>query len=154
MKDLFYRLSEQTVYQRFFQSLRSMPHRGLVHFVHVDFSNEMAIVGLVSDPQQPEREEIICVGRYFVNRATNIAEVSYLVRDDYQRRGLGSFLIRYLARVARNSGVEGFVAEILPDNTPAMKVMHKIGLPVETTVDQGSYRLSVSFHRPVPHSQD
>ena len=150
MKDLFYRLSEQSIYQRFFQSLRSMPHRGLVHFVHVDFSNEMAIVAVLQDPQQPEREEIVGVGRYFMNRSNNIAEVSYLVRDDYQRRGIGSFLIRYLARIARNSGVEGFVAEVLPDNTAAMKVLHKIGLPVETTIAEGSYRLSVSFHRPTP----
>ena len=148
MKDLFYRLSEQSVYQRFFESLRSMPHRDLVHFVHVDFLNEMAIVGVVQSPDQPEREEIVAVGRYFMNRSTSIAEVSYIVRDDYQRRGIGSFLIRYLARIARNSGVEGFVAEILPDNLAAMKVLHKIGLPVETVVDEGSYRLSVSFHRP------
>jgi acyl-CoA hydrolase/RimJ/RimL family protein N-acetyltransferase len=148
MKDLFYRLSEQTIYQRFFQSLRSMPHRGLVRFVHVDFSNEMAIVGVVRNPQTPEREEIICVGRYFMNRANNIAEISYLVRDDYQRRGIGTFLVRYVARIARNSGVEGFVAEILPDNTAAMKVLHKLGLPVETVISEGSYRLSVSFHRP------
>jgi acyl-CoA hydrolase/RimJ/RimL family protein N-acetyltransferase len=148
MKDLFYRLSEQSVYQRFFQSLRSMPHRGLVHFVHVDFSSEMAIVGVVQDAKEPEREEIICVGRYFLNRANNIAEVSYIVRDDYQRRGIGTFLVRYLSRIARNSGVEGFVAEILPDNTAAMKVLHKLGLPVETVAAEGSYRLSVSFHRP------
>ena len=148
MKDLFYRLSEQSVYQRFFQSLKSMPHRGLVHFVNVDFSNEMAIVGVVLDPRQPEREEIVAVGRYYTDRASGIAEVSYLVRDDYQRRGIGTFVIRYLARIARNSGVEGFVAEILPDNTAAMKVLHKIGVPVETVVAEGNYRLSVSFHRP------
>ena len=148
MKDLFYRLSEQTIYQRFFQSLKSMPHRGLVHFVHIDYSNEMAIVGVVQDRQQPEKEEIVCVGRYFMNRSTNIAEVSYLVRDDYQRRGIGSFLVRYLARIARNTGIEGFVAEILPDNHAAMKVLHKIGLPVETIVSEGNYRLTVSFHRP------
>jgi len=154
MKDLFYRLSEQSVYQRFFQSLRSMPHRGLVHFVHVDYSSEMAIVGIVQDPQQPEREEIIGVGRYFMDRATNIAEVSYIVRDDYQRRGIGTFLIRYLSRIARNSGVEGFVAEILPDNMAAMKVLHKIGLPVETVISEGSYRLSVNFHRPAPAAKD
>jgi len=148
MKDLFYRLSEQSIYQRFFESLRSMPHRGLVRFVHVDFSSEMAIVGVLQDPQMPEREEIVAVGRYFMNRANNIAEVSYLVRDDYQRRGIGTFLIRYLARIARNSGVEGFVAEILPDNTAAMKVLHKIGVPVETVISEGSYRLSVSFQHP------
>ena len=148
MKDLFYRLSEQSIYQRFFESLRSMPHRGLVHFVHVDFSSEMAIVGVVQDPEDPEQEEIVAVARYIMNRSTNLAEVAYLVRDDYQRRGIGSFLIRYLARIARNTGVEGFVAEILPDNMAAMKVFHKIGPPVQTVVSEGSYRLTVSFHHP------
>jgi len=148
MKDLFYRLSDQTVYQRFFRSLKSMPHRDLVHFVHVDYTNEMAIVGLVEDPEKPELEQIICVGRYFLNRAVNIAEVSYLVRDDYQKRGIGSFLVKYVARIARESGIEGFVAEILPENSPAMKILHKLGFPVETILSGGNYQLKVSFGRP------
>ncbi len=145
MRDLFYRLSEQTVYLRFFRSLRSMPHRDLMHFVHVDYSDEMAIVGVVEDPEKPEREQIICVGRYFLNRAMNVAEVSYLVRDDYQRRGIGTFLVRYVARIARENGIEGFVAEILSDNIPAMRVLSKLGFPVETTLSGGNYQLRVSF---------
>jgi acyl-CoA hydrolase len=148
MKDLFYRLSEQTVYQRFFRPLKSMPHRGLVHFVHIDYSHEMAIIGIVQDKEKPEREEIICVGRYYLNRPSTIAEVSYLVRDDYQRQGIGSYLVRYLARIARQSGVEGFVAEVLPDNSPAMKILHKLGFPVETIVSEGNYQLRVVFERP------
>ena len=153
MKDLFYRLSEQTVYLRFFRSLKSMPHRDLVHFVHFDYSNEMGIVGIVQDPEKPEHEEIICVGRYYLNRSTNIAEVSYLVRDDYQKRGIGSYLVRYLARIARESRIAGFEAEILPDNAAAMKVLHKIGFPVETVVSEGNYQLRVLFERPATAPQ-
>ena len=145
LRDLFYRLSPQTVYQRFFRSLKSMPHRDLVHFVHVDFANEMAIVGVVEDPDKPERGRIVCVGRYYVNRASNIAEVSYLVDDQYQRRGIGTYLVRYLARIARENGIGGFEAEILPDNAPAMKVLSKLGLPVETVLAEGNYTLKVSF---------
>jgi len=150
MKDLFYRLSEQTIYHRFFRSLKSMPHRDLVHFVHIDYTNEMGIVGIVQDPDKPEREEIICIGRYYLNRATNIAEVSYLVRDDYQKRGIGSYLVKYLARIARENGIAGFEAEILPDNPPAMKVLHKLGFPVETIASAGNYQLRVRFERPTP----
>ena len=150
MRDLFYRLSEQTVYQRFFRSLKSMPHRDLVHFVNVDYSNEMAIVGVMEDSEKPEREQIICVGRYFLNRSSNVAEVSYLVRDDYQRRGIGTYLVRYIARIARESGIEGFVAEILPDNLPAMKILSKLGFPVETVLSGGNYQLKVSFGRSRP----
>jgi acyl-CoA hydrolase/GNAT superfamily N-acetyltransferase len=150
MKDLFYRLSEQTIYHRFFRSLKSMPHRDLVHFVHIDYTNEMGIVGIVQDPEKPEREEIICIGRYYLNRSTNIAEVSYLVRDDFQKRGIGSYLVKYLARIARENGIAGFEAEILPDNPPAMKVLHKLGFPVETIASAGNYQLRVRFERPAP----
>jgi acyl-CoA hydrolase/GNAT superfamily N-acetyltransferase len=150
MKDLFYRLSEQTIYHRFFRSLKSMPHRDLVHFVHIDYTNEMGIVGIVQDPEKPEREEIICIGRYYLNRSTNIAEVSYLVRDDYQKRGIGSYLVKYLARIARENGIAGFEAEILPDNPAAMKVLHKLGFPVETIASAGNYQLRVRFERPTP----
>ncbi len=148
MRDLFYRLSEQTIYQRFFRSLKSLPHRDLVHFVHIDFTDEMGVVGIVEDPEKPEREEIVCIGRYFVNRATNIAEVSYLVRDDFQHRGIGSFLVRYLSRIARENGVAGFDAEILPDNSAAMKVLHRLGYPVETVVAAGNFQLRVMFGKP------
>ena len=150
MKDLFYRLSEQTIYHRFFRSLKSMPHRDLVHFVHIDYTNEMGIVGIVQDPEKPEREEIIAIGRYYLNRSTNVAEVSYLVRDDFQKRGIGSYLVKYLARIARENGIAGFEAEILPDNPPAMKVLHKLGFPVETIASAGNYQLRVRFERPAP----
>ncbi len=117
-------------------------------FVHIDLTNEMGVVGIVEDPEKPEHEEIVCIGRYFVNRATNIAEVSYLVRDDFQHRGIGSFLVRYLARIARENGVAGFDAEVLSDNAPAMKVLHRLGYPVETVVAAGNYQLRVMFGRP------
>ena len=150
MKDLFYHLSEQSVYQRFFRALRSMPHRGLVPYVHVDYDREMAIVAVAVRPEQPEREEIVAVGRYAIDRATNRAEVAYLVRDDCQRRGIGGFLVRYLARIARASGVEGFVAEVLPDNVAGAKVLGKLGLPMESHRSPGGHQLSVSFRRPGP----
>jgi GNAT superfamily N-acetyltransferase len=147
MKDLFYRCSEQTIYHRFFRSLKSMPHRDLVHFVHIDYTNEMGILGIVRDSEQPEREEIVAVARYYLNRNTNFAEVSYLVRDDYQKRGVGSYVVKYIARIAREKGIAGFDAEILADNPPAMRVLHKLGFPVETNVAGGNYHLRVKFER-------
>ncbi len=150
LKDHFYRLSEQTIYQRFFRSLKSLPHRDLVHFVNIDYTHEMGIIGIVRDPPPSERERIVGVARYFLNPATNIAEVSYVVQDDFQRHGIGTFLVRYLARIARENGIIAFDAEILPDNVAAMKVMHKLGFPVETKVTEGNYLLRVRFDRPIP----
>jgi len=155
MKDLFYQCSEQTIYHRFFRPLKSLPRQDLLHFVQIDYSNEMGIVGIVQNRENPEQEEIICIGRYYHNRATNYAEVSYLVRDDFQGRGIGSFLTKYLARIARENGIAGFEAEILSDNPPAMRVLHKLGFPVETRVYEGTYHLQIRFERPhTPAAED
>ncbi len=154
MKDLFYQCSEQTIYHRFFRPLKSLPRQDLMHFVQIDYSNEMGIVGIVKDGEDPEQEEIICIGRYFMNRATNYAEVSYLVRDDHQKRGIGSYLTKYLARIARENGIAGFDAEVMSDNPPAMRVLHKLGFPVETRVYEGTYHLRIRFERPPPKGGD
>jgi len=49
---------------------------------------------------------------------------------------------------ARETGIAGFYAEILPDNLPAMKVLHKLAFPVKTIATQGNHQLRVRFERP------
>lgn len=145
MKELFYRCSPMTIYQRFFQVLKSMPHRELVRFVHLDYRREMAIVGVTQDPEQREREMIVCVGRYAVDPNTGFAEAAFMVRDDYQRRGIGTRLVKDLVRVARANRVKGFEAEVLGDNVAGLKVFHNLGYSVETDRKEGTYRVRVTF---------
>ncbi len=145
MKELFYRCSPETIYQRFFQVLKSMPHRELVRFVHLDYRREMAIVGVTQDPGRPERELIVCVGRYAVDPNTGFAETAFMVRDDYQRRGIGTHLMKDLVRVARANRVKGFEAEVLGDNIAGIKVFHNLGYSVETDRKEGTYRVRVTF---------
>jgi GNAT superfamily N-acetyltransferase len=76
-----------------------------------------------------------------------MAEVAYLVRDDYQGKGIGKFLVRYLARIARANGVRGFIAETLGDNLKAQRMMYKLGYKVETELVDGNMRLVVHFQK-------
>jgi GNAT superfamily N-acetyltransferase len=71
------------------------------------------------------------------------------VRDDYQGKGIGKFLVRYLARIARANGVRGFIAETLGDNLKAQRMMYKLGYKVETELVDGNMRLVVHFQKEV-----
>ena len=143
MRDLFYACSEETLYHRFFTKLRAMPHRKLKKFVNIDYVNTMALASVTHDD---EHEMIVAVGRYAVDKASNAAEVAFIVRDDWQGQGVGVSMFNQLLEVARKRGVVRFTADVLHDNARMLHIFHKCApTPIESTLDGGVYRLSFSI---------
>ncbi|MCP4629678.1 MAG: GNAT family N-acetyltransferase, partial [bacterium] len=67
------------------------------------------------------------------------------VRDSWQNRGIGSFLLRHLTRIARRNGIAGFVAEVLGENRSMQAVLHKSGLKVESHLVDGTVSFLLDF---------
>ncbi|HOO45238.1 MAG TPA: GNAT family N-acetyltransferase, partial [Deltaproteobacteria bacterium] len=63
----------------------------------------------------------------------------------WQNRGIGTFLLRYLIRIARQKNIKGFTADVLSRNTPMMKVFAKSGFPMKTNLEYGIYELELPF---------
>ncbi|MBM4237859.1 MAG: GNAT family N-acetyltransferase, partial [Euryarchaeota archaeon] len=138
MKDLFYSFSEQSIYQRFMGPKMAMPHRELQHFVNVDYDAKIAIVAIV---REKERSRIIAVGRYDLDKRTNVAEVAFAVHDDWQNKRIGTALMEILVRIGRERGIKAFTAEVLAENRPMLNLFHHSGLEVETKYEGNTYLL-------------
>jgi acyl-CoA hydrolase/GNAT superfamily N-acetyltransferase len=143
MKEFFYSFTDKSFYQRFFSHQVAMPHSKLQHLVNPDYDEEMAITGLI---QEGGRDFIIAVGRYYLDQSTNMAEIAFIVRDNYQQKGIGTFLLQYLIEIAKKRGIKGFKAEILTENMVMLHVIHKCGYPVQSKLEGDSYSISIIFN--------
>lgn len=143
MRDLFYALSQETVYRRFLSYVERFGQKQIQDFVYVDHRNEVAIVGTVPEAHG---EDIIAVGRYYLDPKSNRAEVALVVHDRWQRKGIGTFLLKYLTAIARRHGIGGFTAEVLHRNRAMQAVLNKVDCKVTRQLSDGvcSFRLDFS----------
>lgn len=138
LQDLFYRASEQSSYERFLGHVSKPSHEELLRWADIDYDLSVALVATVG-------EEIVALGRYDVDPATRLAEVSLLVLDDWQGRGVGTVLFRRLAEIARARGVAGFSGDVLVNNARMLAIFNETGNPVESTLSGGVYHVRMSF---------
>jgi ribosomal protein S18 acetylase RimI-like enzyme len=75
-------------------------------------------------------------GRYVMLQPGR-AEAAFTVVDQHQGRGLGTVLLRHLAAIAAGAGIDEFVAEVLPDNTPMLEVFEHSGFPLTSRREPG-----------------
>ncbi|MDX2052805.1 MAG: GNAT family N-acetyltransferase [Polyangiaceae bacterium] len=140
LQRLFYELSDESIYARFLMYKRAHPHEEIQQLVDSDYQNSMGLVVC-----EPEGSEIIGMCRYDVEAATKLAEIAFVVRDDWQGRGIGTLLLQRMSEIAKARGVVGFCAEVLVSNKPMLMVFHRSGLQVRTQRDGAVYHLEAYF---------
>src|SRR3982750_411607 len=112
------RLSETTIYLRFFGSLEEFPEEKAQYFSHVDGVDHFALVAL--DPEDPN--EIIAVVRYDREPGSEQAEYAALVEDRWQDHGVGIALTRQLIDEAWDKGIRAFYALVMGENRRLLRL--------------------------------
>lgn len=138
------RLSDQSVYFRFFGPLPELSEARARYFTHLDADARFALVAL--DPARPQ--EIIAVARYDREPGTDRAEYAAVVADTWQGRGLGLSLTHRLIEAARARGVHSFYAIVLPENVRMLNLLRDLGLPRRRAWSDGIERIEVDIFAP------
>jgi len=140
--DFFHGLSPQSVYHRFFSTLRGVPYRDVQYYMDIDYNERMALVAII--PSEAGGK-IVAIGRYELEPSTNWAEFAVVVTDELQERGLGRFMLTYLTKIARARGITGFTAEVMKDNARMMDLFRDSGYRVETRLEAGTWLVKMYF---------
>jgi len=121
-RNFFYSLQEKTIYMRFFYRMRSFSHEVVQkQWASVDYRKNMSIIGLV---QKRGHKEIIAIGTYAYDRE-QVAEIAFVVREDYQSMGIASYLLAMLEQIAKENNYLYFQASVLRENRAMIQVFKK-----------------------------
>jgi acyl-CoA synthetase (NDP forming)/RimJ/RimL family protein N-acetyltransferase len=129
------RVSPESKYLRFFVPYPRLTDRDVKRFTEVDYVDRVAFIVTLG-------EAMIAVGRYD-RIEDDHAEVSFLIEDAHQGRGIAQLLLEHLAQAARERGITRFVAEVLPENRRMAKVFADAGYRVSKGMEDGV--LAVEF---------
>ena len=135
VQDLFYRLSQEDIYKRFFRDLRSLSASEAQRLCNVNYDTEVAFLAVTGTR---ENEKIVGSSCYNVNQSTNTAEVAYMVAPESQGMGLGKALQDRMREYAKARGLRGFTAFIFSDN-PKMINLAKSACPNVSFKREGNY---------------
>jgi len=119
----FERLSELSRYRRFLSPTSHLSAGQLAYLTDVDHHDHEALVAI-----DPSSRDGLAVARY-VRSTQNPGEAEFAVAvaDDWQRRGLGTALLRQLAARARAEGITRFTGFVLEDNQPMRGLLQSLG---------------------------
>ena len=125
----FERLSPQSRFRRFMGPKTALSARELTYFTDIDHVVHEAIVAA-----EPLSGRLIGVARYAINPGDEVsADVAVVIADEWQRRGVGTVLMRRIIERARANGFERLTAETLWDNEGARALLCRLGFEVLRT---------------------
>ncbi len=126
------RLSQKTLYMRYFKAVNEISDRQIEVFTDVDHDSRVGLVAMLGG-------QMIAAGTYHRDPTGNAdtAEAAFLVEDSQQGRGLGSILLEHLAAAAWERGIRRFTAEVLGQNTKMLGVFMDAGYTVHREYDSG-----------------
>lgn len=131
------RLSEHSIYLRFFGFVPELSDERARYFTQLDNLHRFAVVAL--DPE--DADEIIGVARLDRDPGTESGEYAAIVEDRWQGRGVGFALTRLLLDLARQRGFRRVYALVLPQNERMISLLSDLGRSIRTRSTAGVTRI-------------
>ena len=139
LSEMLYSLSEESVRKRYMTRTIAFPHKDVQQLANIDYSRDVAIIGVVPGVSS---EQVVAIAQYFLDPKTQAAEVAFVVQDEWQQKGMGTFLLDYITQIAKQRGVKRFYAKVLPNNKPMLAIFHNSGYKVNTEFDGDVYSIT------------
>ncbi len=138
VQELLYSMSPESAYQRYFTPRLLHPRSEVLALLDADPRSSCALVA-----ERIADGEIIGIARYDLDVTSARGDLGVVVRDDWQRRGIGTALVSHLLEICREHGIKGLRADVLTINTGMMALLRKLSPQHVSLPDAGVYSVDV-----------
>ncbi len=137
--DLWQNLSDRTKRLRFHAFPRHLPPdeqlKRAVEMTHLMPGRDAALVAAATVDGSETIVGVARLSRSVIDKS--VAEAAVVVRDDFQKVGLGTHLLQSLDVVAKGMGITKYEAWVLSENKPVIDIINKFGYPTEMETSHG-----------------
>lgn len=154
--DLFHHLSPETKRLRFHLYTEKLPEeriwREAIALSDLDPQRHVAVLATITEDG---RERVVGVARFARESLDDTeAEMAIVVRDDFQRKGVGRCLLFALAEEAGKLGLTHLSGWVLADNIRVIKLIKSLEIPMEIDVQrQGQRKIRIPLKGKIDASQ-
>ncbi len=110
-------------------------------FKNIDYEQHLPILGFVDEQGETRVIASATLGFQSLELYRHRAEFGITIHDDYQNRGLGTILTKYLIDIARERGIKKVDLMVVAHNKRAISVYEKLGFEIE-----GHFRMNHFNH--------
>lgn len=136
--ELHTRCSMRTMFNRYHAGMHAVPRRWLHRLLCPPRGT--TILAQCGD-------QVVALGQLIRMSTPECAEVSLLVEDAWQKRGVGTALLTALADTARQAGYQELVAWCLPSENGLLKTAERAGFAASVRREEGLLRVTINPYR-------
>ncbi|MDK9725512.1 MAG: bifunctional acetate--CoA ligase family protein/GNAT family N-acetyltransferase [Sterolibacteriaceae bacterium MAG5] len=138
------RLSPETKYFRFMNTIRELSQAQLTRLTQIDYDREMAFVATVGSEESVGGEPLeVGVARYATNPDGESCEFAIVVADDWQGKGLARRLMGVIIDTARSRGLKYMNGDFLAENTRMLAFVQSLGFVLSPHPDDSGLKRGV-----------
>ncbi|HJZ47834.1 MAG TPA: GNAT family N-acetyltransferase [Roseiflexaceae bacterium] len=146
LAELLCRLSERTRHLRYMSSRHFSGEAIWKEAVRMARGPASDHTTLIATIRLNENDEAVAIAELVRNRHDlTVGEIALVVRDDEQRQGIGSFLLRHLVRIAQRGGITSLSANMLAENSAMLHLIRTLGLAYTATTRYGETQAVISL---------
>jgi RimJ/RimL family protein N-acetyltransferase len=146
MAEAFRNLEPESIYTRFFSFKDGLSEADYRLIREMDFDNRVALIVT----QMVEGREVVIGSSSYARCGDGVAEVAFIVEEEFHGLGIARRLLTHLGRIARERGISRFIAEVLVANAPMLKVFSAVGWPMQRRVADGTVHVTLSLTEAPP----